>query len=138
MKDKISDAKSNKKKRRMTLTRSNIIDCLSDGQHQHTAIDIVNHLKKQNKNINIATVYNNLKTLLEEGIIDVYPNYESQNQRYEIINENNIHMHLRDFCNNKEFHLNVPNEIKKMIYDLVDDYGYDVHNLEIKILVKKK
>lgn len=127
-----------RKKRRMTSTRMEIIDCLSDGQHQHTAVDIVNHLKNKHKNINIATVYNNLKTLLEEGIIDVFPNYESQNQRYELINDDNIHMHLRDFCNNKEFHLNIPDNLKKIIYELVDEQGYDVHNLEIKVLVKKK
>lgn len=126
------------KKRRMTSTRMDIINCLLDGQHQHTAIDIVSHLKKKNKDINIATVYNNLKMLLQEGVIDVFPNYESQNQRYELINNDNIHIHLRDFCNNEEFHLNIPDKLQKIIYDLVNEQGYDVHNLEIKVLVKKK
>lgn len=132
------ESKINKKKRRMTSTRMDIIDCLTDGQHQHTVKDIVNHLKGKGQKINTATVYNNLKTLLEEGIVDVYPNYESQNQRYELINDENIHIHLRDFCNEKEFYLGVPDNLKKSIYKLVEDEGYKVHNLEIKVLVKKK
>lgn len=135
----IKNFKKNKVSRRMTNTRMEIIKCLSDGQHQHTATDIVNHLKKNKQNdINIATVYNNLKTLLEEGIIDVFPNYESKNQRYELINEENFHIHLRDFFNGKEFYLDVPDNLKKTISEIVDKQGYEVHNLEIKVLVKKK
>lgn len=123
---------------RVTNTRLDIIECLSDGFHQHTASDIVNHLKKKNSNLNIGTVYNNLKVLLSQGIIDACPNYQSQNQRYELVDTTNFHIHIRDFKSNKEEYENVPDGIVDQIKNLLSKKGYDIHNLKIEVLVKEK
>lgn len=123
---------------RVTNTRLDIIECLSDGHHQHTANDIVMHLKKKHTTLNVGTVYNNLKALLSQGIIDVYPNYQSQNQRYELIDKNNFHIHIRDYKNDIEEYQNVPSELVELITKLINEKGYDIHNLKIEVLVKKK
>lgn len=126
------------KNRRITNTRLDIIECLSDGQHQHTAADIVNHLKQKYDRLNIATVYNNLKALLAQGVIDVYPNYDSQNQRYELINKDNFHIHLRNYMSGSEEHIDIPDNIINEINDIISARGYNLHNLKIEVIVKNK
>ncbi len=123
---------------RVTNTRLDIIECLSDGHHQHTANDIVMHLRKKHNNLNVGTVYNNLKALLAQGIIDVYPNYQSQNQRYELVDKNNFHIHVRDYQADTEEYETIPNNLVNEITNLFVEKGYEIHNLKIEVLVKKK
>lgn len=125
------------KGRRTTQTRLDIIECLKDGMHQHTCNDIVNHLRKNNKKCNIATVYNNLKILLLEGIVDVYPNYESSNQRYELVNKDNFHIHFKELITGDEKYIDVPETLINELKNVASKYGYSIHNLKIDLLVKK-
>lgn len=126
------------KDRRITNMRLEVIECLKDGIHQHTLNDIVAHLKRKNTHINIATVYNNIKSLLDDGIIDVYANYDSKSQRYELIKKENYHIHIRELDTKKEKHMQIPDDLQEKINSILRELNYEIHNLKIEILVKKQ
>ena len=56
------------KKISITENRLDILEILNDNHHFHSIQEIVNHLS----HLNTKTIYNNIKALLEVGILDSY------------------------------------------------------------------
>ena len=127
-----------KAKHRLTNSRVEIIKCLQDEHHSHTINDIVKDLKSKNKHVNVASVYNNINLLIKEGMIDIYPDYLSKNQLYELVDKNKMHIHLYFYENEKQERYLLPENIKQSIKDFLNEKGYDFQNIKIEILAKKK
>lgn len=130
--------KNNNKKIRITQTRLDVLDCLNDSVHAHSVQDIVNHLKEKNKKVNVATVYNIIKFLIDEGVVDIYSDYENKNHVYEIVDKNNFHIHIYNTSSSKNTKIPMPKSLEKTIKDLINDHGYDCHNIKIEILAYNK
>lgn len=126
-----------KTKHRLTNSRIEIIKCLQDNHHSHTINDIVKDLKKSNQHVNVASVYNNINLLLKEGMIDVYPDYQSKNQLYELVDHKKMHIHLYFYETEKQQRYLLPDYIKEAIIRFLDDKGYDYQNIKIEILAKE-
>ena len=124
---------------RITQNRIDIIKCLLDDNHGHTINEIVLHLKKKNKTINVSSAYNTIEILIDEGIVDLNTNYKVKGTSYEIINSNEKHIHVYDSNNKKEHNIDLPDHIFKEIEDLVrNKLKLDTFNLKIEVLAKKK
>lgn len=127
-----------KSKHRLTSSRLDIIECLQDEHHSHTINDIIKHIEQKNKHVNVTSVYNNINLLIKEGIIDVYPDYKSKNQLYEIVDKSKLHIHLYCPENDEEKRYLLPEDIKQSIIKLLDKNGYEYQNIKVEILAKKK
>lgn len=128
----------NKKNYRMTQTRKDILECLNDNFHGHTIKDIIKHLSSKDKKVNVASVYNTIKFLVNEGIVDIYTDYKNKNQTFEIIDKNDYHIHIYDTKTSSEKKINMPNNLKVLIEDILSEKGYLAHNIKIEILGYKK
>lgn len=124
-------------KHRLTNSRIEIIKCLQDNHHSHAINDIVKDLKQKNQHVNVASVYNNINLLLKEGMIDVYPDYQSKNQLYELVDKNKMHIHLYFYETDKQQRYLLPDYIKEAIAKFLDEKGYDYQNIKIEILAKE-
>ncbi|MGL5591378.1 MAG: Fur family transcriptional regulator [Mycoplasmoidaceae bacterium] len=128
-----------KKGYRITQNRIDIIKCLLDDNHGHTINEIVSHLKKKDKRINVSSVYNTIEILIDEGIVDLNTNYKIKGSSYEIINSDVRHIHVYDPNNKKEHHIDLPEHIFKEIDNLVKNkLKLDTLNLKVEVLAKKK
>ncbi len=123
---------------RLTQTRIDILDCLNDDIHAHTIKDIVEHLNSKGKKVNVASVYNTIKILINEGIVDIYTNYENKTQVFEIVNKDKFHIHVYDTNHEKEFKINMPKTIEDEIRSILDKNDLSVHNIKIEILASSK
>lgn len=123
---------------RLTKNRLEVLECLNDDHHGHSIQDIVNHIKSRNKKINTASVYNAINLLIKEGLIDINSNYYSKYQKYEIVDRNNLHLHIHLLEENKEIKTHIPDTIKNEIVDILDKYNLDYHNIRVEVLAKKK
>lgn len=124
---------------RITQNRIDIIKCLLDDNHGHTINEIVLHLKKKNKTINVSSAYNTIEILIDEGIVDLNTNYKVKGTSYEIINSNVKHIHVYDANNKKEHNIDLPDHIFKEIENIVKNkLKLDTFNLKIEVLAKKR
>lgn len=124
-------------KHRLTNSRIEIIKCLQDNHHSHTINDIVKDIKQKNQHVNVASVYNNINLLLREGMIDIYPDYQSKNQLYELVDYNKMHIHLYFYETGKQERYLLPNYIKEDIIKFLNEKNYDFQNIKIEILAKE-
>lgn len=117
------------KKLWVTDNRMKIIDCLSDNYHFHSITEILKHTKR----LNTKSVYNSIKMLMRDGIVESY----SFNgvSKYAIKDEliglkNNIHLVVD---NENVEHL----EINQKIFDDIRDelFKIDKQPASIKIFV---
>lgn len=136
MADKIIK-KLNDKNYRLTKNRIDILECLNDNVHGHTINDIVNHLKEKGKKVNVASVYNTIKMLINEGIVDIYTDYVSKNQIFEIVDDSKMHIHIYDTINEVCSKEEMPTKIIHEIEKLLEKKGYRAHNIKIEILAAK-
>ncbi|MGL5246531.1 MAG: Fur family transcriptional regulator [Mycoplasmoidaceae bacterium] len=124
---------------RITQNRIDIIKCLLDDNHGHTINEIVSHLKKKDKRINVSSVYNTIEILIDEGIVDLNTNYKIKGTSYEIINNDSRHIHVYDPNNKKEHHIDLPESIFKEIDNLIKNkLNLNILNLKVEVLAKKK
>lgn len=77
---------------RITRAREDIIKVLCNVKH-YTVDELVKELKKVKKDVNVATVYNNINFLVAEGIVNEY-NFNNKNSVYEL----NIGLHAHLIC----------------------------------------
>ncbi|MGL4616892.1 MAG: Fur family transcriptional regulator [Mycoplasmoidaceae bacterium] len=128
-----------KKGYRITQNRIDIVKCLLDDNHGHTINEIVSHLRKKDKKINVSSVYNTIEILIDEGIVDLYTNYKIKGTSYEIINNESKHIHVYDPNNKKEHHINLPEHIFKEMDKLIKNkLNLEVLNLKVEVLARKK
>jgi|GEM_PF-2219436 len=77
---------------RITKAREDIITILCNVKH-YTVDELVHELKKTKDNVNVATVYNNINFLVDEGIVLEF-NFNNKNTTYEL----NIGIHAHFVC----------------------------------------
>lgn len=128
----------NKKHYRVTQTRIDVLECLNDNFHSHTIKDIVKHLNSKGKKVNLTSVYNNIKLLINEGIVDIYTDYNTKNQVFEIIDKSRLHIHIYDIKNNEENKMDMPLDIQEKLESILNQLGYEAKNIKIEILASKK
>ncbi|RXY97023.1 hypothetical protein D8X55_01915 [Malacoplasma penetrans] len=135
---KLLEKLNNNKNVRITKIRINILECLNDGYHGHTIKDIIDHLNSKGEKINVSSVYNTINFLIEEGIIEIVNTLDSKEQAYELINKEDLHIHLYDVTNNKLDKVALPKEIEKAITDFLDSKNLTYENIKLDIYAKKK
>lgn len=125
------------KKYRVTQTRIDILDCLSD-KHSHSIQEIIEHLKLKNKKISVGSIYNTIKMLVNEGIVDIYTDYINKSQVYELIDQNKYHIHIFDTDKEIEHKIKLQKEIEDELNKILDSKNLKACNIKIEILAKKK
>lgn len=78
---------------KITPQRQEIINCLGAGGQHYSAEEIHRKVKDSFPNVSLDTVYRNLNTLRELGIIEAL-NFDDGKCRYELAAENSHHHHL--------------------------------------------
>lgn len=129
--------KLNQKNYRVTQTRIDILECLNDDLHGHTIKDIVHHLKMKNKKVNVASVYNTIKMLIDEGIVDIYTDYKNKTQIFEIVNNKNLHIHVYVSNTKEVIKIDMPKEVEQAIRKTINK-KYNISNIKIEILANSK
>lgn len=84
--------------KRMTRQRSTILECFKDANRPLSAQELLEAASKSIPNINLATIYRNLKTLIEEEIL-VIVQLPGQPPRYEYNGLEDHHHFLCHTCN---------------------------------------
>lgn len=118
---------------RKTDNRLAILNCLADETHFHTVGEIVDHLKT----INIKSVYNNIKVLINAGIVDTYS--------FGGISKYAINDHFKDNHNSAHIvndngdvsHINISPDIIKKIKSEASKAGVEASSVNIFINIKK-
>lgn len=118
---------------RKTDNRIAILNCLADEKHFHTVAEIVEHLKT----INTKSVYNNIKVLINAGIVDTYS--------FGGISKYAINDHFKDKHNVAHIvneagdvsHVNIPSDIVKKIKNEAVKAGLEPSSVNIFINIKK-
>ena len=116
---------------RITKAREDIITVLCNVKH-YTVEELVTELKKVRKEVNVATVYNNINFLVSEGIVNEY-NFNNKNSVYEL--NIGLHAHLVCIDCNDVKNIDIPSFIKikekveketgfKIIDAKLDMYGH--------------
>lgn len=135
---KLIEKLNSNKNIRITKIRINILDCLSDGYHGHTIKDIIVHLNSKGEKVNVSSVYNTINFLIDEGIVEIVNTLDTKEQAYELINKEDLHIHLYDVSNNKSHKIDFPKDIQKSIIDFLDSKGYVYENIKLDIYASKK
>lgn len=78
---------------KVTPQRQEIIDCFGYGGRHYSAEEIHRKVRDRFPNISLDTVYRNLNTLRDLGIIEAL-NFDDGKCRYELAAENTHHHHL--------------------------------------------
>lgn len=78
---------------RITPQRQEIIKCFGPGGNHYSAEEVHRKVRRRFPNISLDTVYRNLNTMKELGILEVL-NFEDGKSRYELVRENTHHHHL--------------------------------------------
>ena len=115
----------------ITKNRINIFQCLNDEHHFHSIKDIITHT-----GMNTKSVYNNIKTLSDVGIID---SYSSGGIVKYALNDSFIGKGHSIHITNKENdidHIDVNEKIFKDIEKEIKKAGYEVNSLNIFVNVK--
>lgn len=84
--------------KRMTRQRNTILDCFKQAQRPLSAQELLEAASKVISHINLATIYRNLKTLVEEKIL-VVVQLPGQPPRYEYNGLEDHHHFLCQNCN---------------------------------------
>ncbi|NQZ66243.1 MAG: transcriptional repressor [Mycoplasmatales bacterium] len=121
------------KKVKITNNRIAVLNCLADETHFHTVSQIVEHLR----DINIKSVYNAVKKLTSEGIVDTY-SFEGVSKY--AINDNYKNEHNVIHVVNEKLdvtHIDVAPRIFKAIEREIKKNGYQTKNINIFVNIKK-
>ena len=139
MSKKLIDKLSSKtdKNFRITKIRIDIMDCLSDGYHGHTIKDIIDHLNKKGKKVNISSVYNTINFLIDEGIVEIGTDIDTREQSFELIDKEDLHIHLHDLTNNEIKKIPLPKNIENAIEDFLKKESYQYENIKLDISAVK-
>lgn len=116
---------------RITKAREDIIKILCNVRH-YTVDELVNELKKIKDDVNVATVYNNVNFLVQEGIINEY-NFNNKNSVYEI--NIGLHAHLICIDCDKVFNIDVPS-FERIKNKVEKDTGYKIINAKLDMFAR--
>lgn len=115
----------------VTANRIKIVDCLTDDSHHfHTIHEISEHTKS----LNTKSIYNNIKVLIDAGIVD---SYSFSGVSKFALNDNltsNGEIHIIN--NDDVSHLKISNEIFTDIKNSVRAEGYKVKKVKIFVEVE--
>ena len=123
---------------RITKIRVYIIDCLNDGYHGHTIKNIIDHLNSKGKKVNVSSVYNTINFLIDEGVVEIGTDVDTREQSFELIDKDNLHIHLHDLSNNKIKKITLPENIRNAISEFLKKEGYQYENIKLDITATKK
>lgn len=140
MNNKIINKLNNKdtKNFRLTKIRLSILECLSDGHHSHSIKNIIDHLEKKKIKVNVSSVYNTIKFLINKGIIEINNNFDTKEQTYEIINKDELHIHLYNINTNETIQEPLPNKVKDSIQEFLNNKNLLYENIKLEIVVRDK
>ncbi|MDE5766974.1 MAG: transcriptional repressor [Malacoplasma sp.] len=123
---------------RITKIRVDIIDCLNDGYHGHTIKNIIDHLNSKGKKVNVSSVYNTINFLIDEGVVEIGTDIDTREQSFELIDKDNLHIHLHDLSSNKIKKITLPKNIRNAISEFLKKEGYQYENIKLDITATKK
>ena len=117
---------------KVTKNRIAILDCLADDTHFHTVKEIIEHVG----GLNSKSVYNNIKILIEAGLVDTYSfggiskyalndHFKDLHDVAHIVNAGNVK------------HININPKTIKSIKKQVKAEGYEPNSVNIFINIKK-
>lgn len=113
---------------RITKAREDIIRVLCEVDH-FTVDELVKKLKEIKKDVNVATVYNNINFLVSEGIVNEF-NFNNKNSVYEL--NIGLHAHLVCIDCNTVTNIEIPTFIK--IKEMVEnDLGFQIIDAKLDI-----
>jgi Fur family peroxide stress response transcriptional regulator len=115
-----------------THQRVMILDAMMKMNIHPTADDIYQVIRKKNPSISLGTVYKNLETLAEKGLIRKVSSEEGQ-MRYDAENKPHHHIHCRNSSEIIDYH---DEELDAMIRDYlrrkqIDNFEIDEVSLQI-------
>lgn len=122
-----------KKKLKATPQRISILNILDKEDHP-TIEEMYNVIKKEHPSISLATIYKNLNTLKEEGLI-VEVNICNDKMRYDIYDIPHIHVSCKN-CK-KVFDINHDDELLKYSQYLEKQIGGDILQVDMLVTVSK-
>ena len=118
---------------RVTKNRIAILSCLADEVHFHTVKEISKHVK----DLNVKSIYNNIKILISEGLVDTYSfNGISKYAINDNFKDNHNAIHLVD-NNSNVSHINISEKIINDIKNKVKKEGYNPSSVKIFVNIKK-
>lgn len=123
---------------RITKIRVNVLDCLSDGHHGHTIKDIIDHLNSKGEKVNVSSIYNTINFLIDEGLVEISTNLDTKDQYFELVNNDDLHIHLHDTTSNKTISIPFPEDIYQSIDTHLKKEGYELETVKLEITAKKK
>ncbi len=106
---------------RITKAREDIIKIMCNQGH-YTVEELVNELKKIKEDVNVATVYNNVNFLVEEGILEEY-NFINKSSIYEL--NIGLHAHLVCIDCSDVYNINIPT-FEKIKQKVEKDSGFKI------------
>lgn len=89
---------------RFTKSRENMIDIFLENQAKHMTIDEIINLLSVKEQVNVATVYNNLATYVECGVVEEF-NFKNK-KHYELTRP--LHAHFVCVKCGKIFNVEIP------------------------------
>lgn len=115
----------------VTENRIKIVECLNHKTHFHTINDIIDH----NKDINFKSVYNNIKSLIDAGIVDTYSfgGVSKYALNDDLNSDSEIHIVNK---NDDVTHIKVKNKVFDEIKKEVTSSGMKVKSIKIFVEVE--
>ena len=115
----------------ITKNRIAIFNCLNDDHHFHSIKDIIKHTK-----MNTKSIYNNIKTLSEVGIIDSYSSGGIVKYALnDVFIGNGQSVHITSKTGDID-HVDVDQKVFALIEKEVKKAGYEVNSVNIFVNVK--
>lgn len=114
----------------VTENRVRIIRCLMDSHHFHTIHEISEH----SENLNTKSIYNNIKVLIDAGIVDSYSfaGISKFALNDDLFSESEIHIINKEDVS----HLKIDKEIFGDIKNSAEAKGFKVKNIKIFVEVE--
>lgn len=114
----------------VTENRIRIVKCLMDSHHFHTIHEISEH----SKGINTKSIYNNIKVLIDAGIVDSYSfaGISKFALNDDLFSEDEIHIVNKEDVS----HLKIDKQIFKDIKNSATSKGFKVKNIKIFVEVE--
>lgn len=112
---------------RITSARELLIGLMCEGGH-FTIDDLVKQIANIQGEVNIATVYNNIRFLVDEGIVKEYQ-FGSRASYYEL--HNSVHAHF--ICEKCDIVKNIEIPGMMRLEDVVEQMGFKVKNSRLDV-----
>lgn len=114
----------------ITQNRIDIVNCLMDDTHFHTIHEIVDHVGS----LNVKSVYNNIKALMEAGIVDSYS--FGGISKYALNDNLNSYEEIHLVSSSDVSHLKIDKKIFNSIEKSVEANGKKVKGIKIFVEVE--